>query len=147
MTRTEVREFIEAGVNALTPAVEFGSGLLTDFNSIRSHQYPSVWQAVKPVTPVIPFNSGAPTDRWDIELTIAQKDAMDSAPEQYEHIIDDCDLIAQKLVYKYRNIVSGYKLVTMESFKREPFVKKHADCLSGVTLTFTLVAPDTTNVC
>ena len=146
MTRAEVRQFIEAGVNALTPSVEFGSGLITDFNSMRSHQYPSVWMNVTPVTPVIAYNV-APTDQWDIELIIAQKDAVDSSPEQYEHIIDDCDLIAQKLVYKYRNVISGYKMVTMEGFRRVPFVKKHADCISGVTLTFTLVAQDTTNVC
>lgn len=146
MTRTEVRTFLKAGVDSLAPSTEFGSGLITDFNSERSHTYPSVWQNIKPVSPDL-ANNGAPLDTWDIELIIAQKDAMDSAPEQYESIIDASDLIAQKLTYLYRNVVDGYKQANLTTINRTPFVKKYADCLSGVTLTFKIVAPDKTNVC
>lgn len=145
MKRSEVRAFIRSGVNALSQATEFGSGLITDFNSIREHQYPTVWQRVAPVKPEM--TTSAPVDSWSIVLTIGKKDLLESAPETYEEIIDECDEIAQKLTYKYRNIVSGYKLVTLEDFTRTPFVKKHADCITGVELTFTLVATDTTNVC
>jgi len=148
MKRAEVRTFLETGVNALTPAVEFGSGLITDFNSIRNHQYPAVWQNIKPVTVDIgDSGTSAPLDSWEIELTIGQKDAPDSVSEKYEDIIDHCDEIAQKLTYKYRNIVSGYKLVTLTDFSRTPFVKKFADCITGVRLSFTIVAQDKTNVC
>ncbi len=145
MKREEVREFLKEGVNGIVPAPEFGSGLITDFNSIRSHEYPAVWQVVSPVGTV--EGTSAPQDSWEIELIVAQKDRMDSSHDEYEHILDDCDLIAQKLIYKYRKIVDGYKLVTMESIRREPFVKKYADCLSGVMLTFTLNVPNQTNVC
>ena len=86
-------------------------------------------------------------DKWDIELIIAQKDAMDSAPEVYEGIVDSSDLIAQKLIYQYRNRISGYKQIAIDSIKREPFIKKYADCLTGVKLTFTITANDKTNVC
>jgi len=146
MTRKELRDFLEAGVNELVPAIEFGSGLVTDFNSIRSHQYPAVWQINAPMSSEH-LPSGAPVDTWTVELIVAQIDQMGSSPTEYEHIIDDCDEIAQKLVYQYRNIVSGYKLVTMTGVGREPFVKKYADCLSGVLLTFQLITPDKTNVC
>jgi hypothetical protein len=146
MTRTEVRTFLNTGVDSLAPSTEFGSGLITDFNSDRSNVYPSVWQNIKPVSPDLASN-GAPLDTWDIELIIAQKDAMDSAPEQYESIIDASDLIAQKLIYLYRNVIDGYKLVSLTSINRTPFVKKYADCLSGVNLTFKIVVPDKTNVC
>lgn len=146
MTRKEVRDFIEAGVNKLVPAIEFGSGLVTDFNSIRSHEYPAAWLITAPMTSEH-TQAGAPVDTWNIELIVAQLDKMESSPEQYEHIVDDCDVIAQKLIYQYRNIVSGYKLVTMTGVNREPFVKKHADCVTGVMLTFQLVSPDKTNVC
>lgn len=145
MTRTEIRDFLQAGVNALTPVPEFGSGLVTDFNSIRSHEYPAVWQVVAQVT--AEFTISAPLDSWEIDLIVAQKDRMDSSPEEYEHIVDDCDLIAQKLIYQYRDQVSGYKLVTMTGVSREPFVKKYADCLSGVNLKFTLVVQNKTDVC
>jgi len=145
MKREEVREFLKEGVNGLVPAPEFGSGLITDFNSIRSHEYPAVWQVVSPVGTV--EGTSAPQDSWEIELIVAQKDRIDSSHDEYEHILDDCDLVAQKLIYKYRKIVDGYKLVTMESIRREPFVKKYADCLSGVMLTFTLTVPNQTNVC
>lgn len=146
MTRKEVREFLEAGVNELVPAIEFGSGLVTDFNSIRSHQYPAVWQITSPMSSEH-NQAGAPVDTWNIELIVAQIDKMESSAVQYEHIVDDCDEIAQKLIYQYRNIVDGYKLVTMTGVNREPFVKKHADCVTGVLLTFQLVSPDKTNVC
>lgn len=146
MKRSEIRELLRGGVNALDPAPEFGSGQISDFNSLRSHTYPSVWQTVKPVD-VDGLELSAPLDKWDIELIIAQKDAMDSAPEVYEGIVDSSDLIAQKLIYQYRNRISGYKQIAIDSIKREPFIKKYADCLTGVKLTFTITANDKTNVC
>ena len=130
----------------ILPTLEFGSGLITDFNAIRSHEYPAVWMNI---TPVSGTNSvyGAPLDVWDIELIIAQKDRMDSSPEEYEHIIDDCDEIAQKLMYNYNRQADGYKMVTLSDRNREPFVKKYADCLSGVVLSFKMTIPDQTNIC
>lgn len=148
MTRKEVRAFLEAGVNELTPALDFGSGRVSDFNpvSAKSGGFPRVWQVIAPVSSEQPAQ--APVDNWEIELLIAGKDDMGSVPEQFELIIDDCDEIAQKLVYIYRNIVDGYKLVTMSGVVREPFVKLNgAAVMSGVSLKFTLVAPDQTNVC
>jgi len=147
MKRSEIRDFLKAGVNALDPPPEFGSGQISDFNSLRSHTYPSVWQNVKPVDVDLPEPMNAPLDEWDIELIIAQKDAMDSAPETYEGIVDEADFIAQKLTYQYRNVISGYKLIAISSIKREPFIKKYADCLTGVKLTFTITVNDKTNVC
>jgi hypothetical protein len=38
-------------------------------------------------------------------------------------------------------------MTTMESMQSEPFVKRYADCLTGVILTFTIVEQDKTNVC
>ena len=145
MTRAEVRTFLEDGVNALTPVPEFGSGRVSEFNSIRSHDYPAVWQiTAQASTDVL---NQAPVDSWDIDLIVAQIDKEDSSPEQYEHIIDDCDLIAQKLVYQYRAIAEGFRLTQIRGVIREPFVKKYADCLSGVNLKFTLVVQNQTNVC
>ena len=146
MKRKDIRTFIKNGVEAMIPSVEFGSGLITDFNSIRSHTYPSVWMALGIVNGTNP-SAGAPNDEWEIELIVAQKDTLDSDHEVYEQIIDSCDEIAQKLMYKYNKIVDGYKLVTLSSRKREPFVKRYADCLTGVTLSFTMTIPDRTNVC
>lgn len=146
MKRSEIRTFLKNGVNALTPVPEFGSGRISEFNSIRNHTYPAVWQNVRPVDVDLPDNT-SPLDDWDIELIIAKKDTQDSSAEQYEEIIDEADYIAQKLVYQYRNVISGFKLITISSIKREPFVKKYADCLTGVMLSFTIRANDKTNVC
>lgn len=148
MTRKEVRDFLEEGVNELTPALDFGSGRVSDFDpvSAKSGGFPRVWQVIAPVSSEQPAQ--APLDNWNIDLLIAGKDSMDSIPEQYELIIDDCDEIAQKLIYKYRNIVDGFKLVTMTGVNRDPFVKMYgAAVMSGVRVTFTLIAPDQTNVC
>ena len=146
MKRSEIRTFLNEGVNALTPVVEFGSGRPSEFAPIRTHVYPAVWQNIKPVD--VEITNSAPLDKWEIELVIAQKDLIDSLPEQYEEIIDTADFIAQKLIYQYRNVTTGYKLLTLESVSRTPFVKALSpDCISGVTLAFTLKVADQTNVC
>ncbi len=148
MKRSEVRAFLKAGVDALVPVPEFGSGRESEFAAKLNKKYPVIWQTVKPVDVEITDEASAPLDRWEVELIIAKLDAMDSSADQYEEIIDECDLIAQKLVYKYRNIVSGYKLTTMDDIGREPFIKKKSpDVNTGVMLTFTLVSQDKTNVC
>jgi hypothetical protein len=146
MKRGEVRSFLRSGVNALSPAPDFGSGRITEFNSLPNKKYPAVWQNVRPVDVDVPNNT-SPLDEWDIELIIAQIDRQDSSTEEYEAIIDEADFIAQKLIYQYRNVTSGYKLIAIDSIKREPFVKKYADCLTGVMLSFTIRANDKTNVC
>lgn len=145
MTRLEVRQFLEGGVNSLTPTPTFDSGLYTFFNSNREWDYPVVFQEIAPVSTDLP--ASAPVDSWEIILWISKQTLMDATPEQYEPLIDDCDLIAQKLIYQYRNVVSGFKGMTIDSIQRTPFVKKNADVLAGVTLTFTLKTQNTTDVC
>lgn len=148
MTRTEVRSFVESGVTALNSdgvTLEFDNGRITEFNSDRSNEYPFAW--LEPLTTTPELINSVPYDNWNIIIHIAQKDSIDSVQSQYETIVDECDLIAQKLVKKFNDVVSGYKLVQIQNMSREPFYKKHADCLSGVILSFTLNVPDTTNLC
>lgn len=146
MTRSEVRDFLEAGVNALDPPPTFGYGLYSFFNSNRSWEYPLVFQETAPVNSEVPTQS-APVDEWEIILHVANLTKLDAVPSEYEPLIDDCDLIAQKLIYQYRAQVSGYKLVRIEGFSREPFTKINADLLAGVTLRFNLKVTNQTNVC
>jgi hypothetical protein len=96
------------------------------------------------------INTSAPVDSWKIQLSVFRIDKLDSTPSVYEDLVDSCDDMARKLIYKYRNIVSGYKLVTMESVTRSKFIKSPKygpDCLTGVEVKFTLTAPDKSNVC
>jgi hypothetical protein len=148
MTRTEVRTFIKEGVQAIAPDLSFGTGLYTFFNSNRSWKYPLVFQETVPIgVTSTSIEYQAPTDDWDIVLWISQQGAVDMIPEDYEPLIDQCDYIAQKLMYQYRNVIQGYKLVTLNSVSRTPFVKVNADCLAGVTLRFKINSPDKTVVC
>lgn len=146
MTRQEVREFIEAGVNAITPVHAFGCGLVTDFNWLADKTLPQTWLELSEVTGENPVRQ-APLDTWDISLYVVKQDAQDSLPVAYNSIVEDCDLVAQKLAAQYNFIVSGYKLVTITNRKRTPIVKKFAHIMTGVILTFRLNAPDTTAVC
>lgn len=146
MKRVEIRDFLKAGVDLLTPSHEFGRGRLSEFNSKRNWKYPVVWWKTAGLESN-QLSTGAPTDRWDIQLYIGLLDKDGSAADQYEALRDTCDETAQRLNYAYRQVVSGYKLVTIESFKRDPFTKINSDCVTGVILSFTLIAPDKTNVC
>lgn len=146
MIRSQVRSFIESGIAALAQSIKFNSGRITEFNSERSNEYPYVW-LVSPGVGTDHNISGAPTDGWNIELHIAKKDKVDSKPEEYEAIIDECDEIARALVNQYRNALSGGSLVTIDSSDRNPFHHRHADDTSGVILTFTLVGPDNAPLC
>lgn len=137
MTRTEAREFLEKGVNALAETVKFNSGRITEFNSARSNEYPFVW--------LEPLSKQGNT--WQVRLNIAKKDKSDSKPEEYEAVVDACDLIAQFLISKYKMTLSTYPAVTMENDSREPFYHKHADDTSGVILTFDLLDFQPTPVC
>ena len=145
MTREQVRTYIEDGINLLSTNLGFGSGRITEFNSERSNDYPFAWLESLSVSSDIPNQT--PIDTWSINIRIAQKDALDSMPEQYESLIDKSDYIAQQLQKKYNAEVSGFKLIKMEGMSRTPFVKKHADILSGVDFSFNLIAPDTANFC
>lgn len=151
MKRSEVRTFIREGVEAISPSLTFSEGLITDFNADVSRTLPTVHHILEENnTDLHESRAGialAPSDAWKIKLLIANLDKQDSAADVYEDIVDHCDEVAQKLIYKYRNIIDGYKLVTMDGINRKKFVKKHATCLTGIELTFNLNAPDKTNVC
>lgn len=147
MKRSEVRIFIRDGVNSITPVLEYSEGLITDFNSQRSNQYPGVHLVLDETNTEIPETTMPLNDSWPIFLLIANIDKLDSSSDVYENIVDKCDEVAQKLIYKYRAIIDGYKLVTIEGIKRKRFIKKYADCLTGIELTFDLKNQDQTNVC
>lgn len=147
MKRSEVRNLIQTAVNSISPAVRFNSGLLTFFNSNRSNKYPYVFQEVANVTPDFPNTNLAPTNSWNIILHCADLDTADSIPDQYELIVDSMDELAAKLITKLNEVVSGYKNIKIEGVDRTPFIKKHADILSGVILSFSITEVDKTNYC
>ncbi len=147
MKRSEIRMFIRTGVNSITPALDYSEGQITDWNANRSNEYPGILLVLEETDTDIPTTTTIQVDQWDIKLIIANQDRLDSTPDLYEAIIDSCDEIAQKLIYKYRNMVDGYKLMTIENINRKKFIKKYADCLSGVELVFNLYNQDQTNVC
>jgi len=145
MTREQVRTFIESGINLLSTNLQFNSGRISEFNSEPDKSMPYAWLESLSVTTDIPKQT--PIDNWSVIIHIAQKDLMDSLPVRYEAIVDQADYIAQQLQKKYNAEVSGFKLITMDGISREPFIKKHADCLTGVIFSFSLIAPDTANLC
>lgn len=145
MTRAQVRNFLGLGIDLLTD-VTYGTGRISEWNSNRSRVYPMAWIESLSVDTEL-ANDVLPYDNWNISIHIAKKDAADSVEDEYEQLINDCDEMAQELIRYYNQVVSGYKLVNISGINRDPFIKKNADCLTGVILSFTLRAPDTTNLC
>lgn len=147
MTREETRNIIQSAIAALGNYIAFGSGRITEFNSKEAKQYPFIWlESLSSSTPTINYQ-GANIDNYNCKLHIAMKDQPDSIETQYEAIVDKCDYIAQQLIGQVKTILSAAALITLTSVARDPFIHKHADDTTGVILSLTLVAPDTTNVC
>jgi hypothetical protein len=156
MKREEVRAFLKAGADAIP--TDFDSGRVTEFNSKRNNAYPFSWVESLRTTTAFQISGSTLIDSWNVVIHIAMLDKADSNQEDYEPIIDACDQIARKLIWQYNRILyistntstanqTAYKLITLDGVSREPFIKKHADVLTGVILSFTLIVPDRTDVC
>lgn len=147
MKRSEVRAFVKSGITTLLESFQYGSGRISEWNQDRGNTYPMIWLDEEALIPSVEMKGSLPINSWPIVLHIARKDAADSNPSQYNALIDACDLTAQKLIKNYNDVVEGYKNVTLSNITRPPFIKKNADILTGVRLEFTLISPDTTNLC
>jgi hypothetical protein len=139
MTRPEVKDFIESGAQLLQ--IPFDTGRITEFNSARSNTYPFVF--LETLSAQTTLSNSIPTDTYAVKIYVLSKDRIDSSNSEYEELIDQADVIAQKLVKRYNDILSNYNLVTITGISRVPFIKKHADCLTGVLLSFNLLSQDT----
>lgn len=145
MKRTNVKDFIQLGINSLDADIVYGTGRISEFNKERMNSYPYIW--MEPLTRTVELTTGAPLNNWSVLLYIVDKDQADSQDEQYEPIVDSMDQVAAELIQKYNQIISGYKLVTISNIEVEPYILKLADVLTGVRLSFTLTSPDTQNWC
>lgn len=149
MTREEVRAFLRAGVTAVNVDIPFGSGRITEWNSKRDNEYPGIWWESIVDDNVDLIENNLPQTEWPVKLHIGKLDKMDSSAEQYEALVDDCHYLAQQLIHQYNQIQSNtyYSSISFTGIARQPFVKKHADCVTGVILSFNLVDPDKTDLC
>jgi hypothetical protein len=138
MKRSEVKDFIQSGAELLN--IPFETGRITEFNSSRSNTYPFIF--LESVNVLTSLSYSLPTDTWKIRIHVAFKDSIDSKMDQYENLIDQADDIAKSLVKRYNDILTNYNLVTISGISRTPFIKKHADCLTGVLLGFDLISQD-----
>ena len=156
MKREDIRTFLKAGTDAI--AVYFDSGRLTEFNKLSDKGFPFAWLESLEVDTDFGGSGGMLIDNWRVSIHIAKLDKFDSRQDKYESIVDACDHIARKLIWQYNLILQSasqittanqdlYKLVTMSDIRREPFIKKHADVLTGVILSFNITSPDKTDVC
>jgi len=150
VTRAEAREFLELGIISLFD-VTYGTGRISEWNSNRLRTYPMAWiESLRVTTELTP--ALLRMDTWRVRIHIADRDIADSIEEQYEAIIDDCDYYAQQLLKYYSDYIDetqvlSFKRITLSNITRDPFIKKNADCLTGVMLSFDMTAPDTSEVC
>lgn len=147
MKRSEIRDFLKDGVSKINPQLHFYSGVITDWNKERGKLFPSTfYESLIEMTGEV-INHLLPSDTYPVSLHIGKQDKLDSLPDQYETIIDDCDYIAQQLFRQYNQVITNHDRVSIEGYSREPFLKKGADCISGVILKFNLKGADTTKLC
>jgi hypothetical protein len=130
---------VEAATKALSNVAKFRSGVQSDFNSEKNKPYPYVWLESLSRSETVP--NGKKLEEWNVNIRIAYIDKMDSKPEAYEKLKDQADDIASKLCDIMDRGLHKSNLVTMPTRQINPFHKQHADCLTGVDLTFALVTP------
>lgn len=139
MKRSEIKEFIQSGAEFYN--IPFSTGRLSEFNSSRSNTYPFIF--LETIEVDTDLNNSIQTDNWIIRLHITSKDAVDSKMAQYEKLVDDADYLAQRLIRRYNDVINNFDLVTLSGVSRTPFIKRYADCLTGVLLQFTLTIQNT----
>lgn len=146
MKREEVRDLIQSAINGLSERVSFNSGRITEFNSERENDYPFAW--LESLSRETSFNNfQMPMDDWGCVMHFVKLDQPGSPPEDYERLVDECDLLSKKFIYQLNQVITGFNLVTLSGLGSEPKIQKHADRTTGVILSFTLNIPDTTDVC
>lgn len=146
MKREEVRDLIGSAINALSEKVSFNSGRISEFNSERENEYPFAW--LESLSRETSFNENQmPFDDWGCIMHFVKLDQPGSPPEDYEHLVDECDLLAKQFIYQLNQVVSGSNIITLSGLTSDPKIQKHADRTSGVILSFTLNIPDLTDVC
>jgi len=146
MTRKQINDFVASAVLAINPQMSYGRGRLSEWNSIRSNEYTSVWNETYGSDGEI-TELALPIDGWSLRIHVGKLDKPGSSPEEYEAIVDEADEIAQKLVFQMNNVISGYKLATISGFSRTPFIHRNADNVTGILLTLTIIDPATTSRC
>lgn len=149
MTRKETDDFIDSAVKLLAPKTTFGRGRVSEWNSRRDHVYPKVWRVTNDEDEVATEFSPqmTPIDSRSIELRIAFKDAHDSVEDQYENLVDLADRHAQRLLYALNQVVTSVPTALITGISRRAFIKKNADDVTGVILSFTIQSADLTSNC
>lgn len=148
MKRSEIRDFLKNGVTKINPSLHFGSGRISEWVSAGNKNFKQVWWESNVEASVELANQTLPVTTHNIRLHIAGQDKADASATDYEAVIDDCDYIAQQLIYQYNQVIEDHAQVSIEGISREPFVKKYGNpVMSGVTLSFNLRGPDKTKLC
>lgn len=151
MTRNELKDFIQLPINDLNPSVEYDCGRLTQLNQflqkIGITNFHFIWLVSPGTKPGYNDTMTVLFDNWTVQLHIGKLDKMDSSLEEYEAIIDECDMLARKLLNQYNLQLEESPHVTITGIGIDPFIKLHAVCSTGVILSFTLNAPDLTSLC
>ena len=146
MTRSELLTFIEAGASELVPYGYFDTGRNTSLNAVQDISYPYVWLVSPGTAPDLTDNLLL-FDNWNVELHIGKQDKIDSVHGEYEAIVNECDMYARKLIQRYNQVIEGYATASISGLSIDPFIKQHSRCETGVVLSFTINAPDTSDLC
>lgn len=146
MTRSELLTFIEAGANEIMPSAYFDTGRITSLNAIQDISYPYIWLVSPGSTPDLTENLML-FDNWDVAIHIGKQDQIDSVHAEYEAIVNECDMIARKLINRYNQVIDGYATAVISGLSIVPFIKMHSRCETGVILSFSINAPDTSDLC
>lgn len=148
MSHKSVVALIQDTVSKLGDGIEFGDGRTSDFN-IQGHQAKNIiWLDPLNAQPAYTVNGVSNYQKlWNVNLIFYQKDRVDSSPKEYNNILSSTDVILDKFVNTLNFFIDGSDDLVISGFNQQNFIKVTAHVLTGWTLTFNLLVPDSFEYC
>lgn len=150
-----VRTLLRDTALSLADNIVFTYARASDANQIQGKKYPFIRldplkQSIEPTESGYNF-----TKTYLVGLVFYDKDLLQGTEEQTVEILDAADELSDKFMNKLNLFVAdgedstesiAHEQIELKSIRKNPFIKV-LECLTGYTLEFEMVVPDTFEYC
>lgn len=156
MSHHSVRTLLKDTVRSVSNDLEFHYGRPSDINMAPNKSLTRVETYLLEGRPAYQVNSSSNYAKtWNITMLFYKKDSTDSTEEEYCNILDDVDEIVDKFINKLNRAeesgaddqLLSTDSITLSGFQQIPVIKDTTDIVTGWSLSFQMIVPDTFDYC